>query len=172
MFTNLYCVVSSAAWKFNAAAYRPYGIEDFNVVHRSAAFDIVSGRGADRSGIVVDRSAGSAHHFRPLVGDVIRPSFAGYGTDGADIEVEIYRWTGDEATAITFKPIGDVYLSFDYPQRGDGQGLGFGTGDKFLVLADAYPEWHSGPKYGPTKQRFDAVFYSEHMNFNLSEPDA
>jgi hypothetical protein len=155
MFTNLYCVVSSAAWiskvdvpQYWNGVYTGYKVDD--VVHRSAAFDIVSRRGADKNGIVVDRSEGNAHYFRPLVEDVIRPSFSSCGTDGADIEIEVYRWTGDEATATKFKPLGDVYLSLAYPQRGDGQGLGFGTDDKLLVLADAFPEWHSGPKYGPT----------------------
>jgi hypothetical protein len=156
MFTNFYCVVQSAAWIDKVSVPQFWdgyctGSKVHDVVHRSAAFDILS-RGADKSGIVVDRSEGNAHYFRPLVGDVIRPSYlqVQVGADGADIEVEVYRWTGDEATTTKFKPVADMYLSFNYPRRGDGQGLGFGTDDKLLPLKDAFPEFRPGPQYGPT----------------------
>lgn len=177
MFTNVYCVVQSSAWIFNVVAHRPYG-KNFDVVHRSAAFDILS-RGADKKGLVVDMSKRIAHCFRPLVGDVIRPSHfrSPANADGADIEVKAYRWTGDEATTTKFKPVADVTLSLNYPRRGDGQGLGFGTDDKLLVLEDAFPELHP-PIYRPTikkstrkKQRFGAGFYSETVKLNINKHD-
>ncbi len=157
MFTNFFCVVQSSARSFNAAA-----------------FDIL-GRGAAKRGIVVDASKGIAHRFRPLVGDVIRPSPSQYPTDSADIEVIVYRLTGDEATTTKFKPVADVALSLNYPRRGDGQGLGFGTDDKLLVLEDALPD-HSNPVGRPRikkparkTKRFGTEIYVEHMTFNIKE---
>lgn len=156
MFTNFYCVVSSSPWisKVTMPDYL-YGThnKEVDVVHRSAAFDILS-RGADKIGLLVDLSEGIAHYFRPLVGDVIRPSDLQLGSDGADIEVTVYRWTGDEATATQFKPVADVFLSRHYPASGgQAQGLGFGTADELLLLADAFPELRPGPVYGPPVPR-------------------
>jgi len=157
MFTTSYCVVSSSPWisKVTMPDYL-YGTRHkvVDVVNRSATFDILS-RGGDKSGLLVDLSEGNAYYFRPLVGDVIRPSDFQTGSDGADIEVTVYRWTGDEATATQFKPVAGVFLSRNYPQngRGQGQGLGFGTDDKLLLLADAFPELRPGPVYGPPVPR-------------------
>ena len=155
MFTNFYCVVCSSPWiwKMQIPQY-PSGFKEYDVVNRSATFDILS-RGGDKTGILVDLSEGNAYYFRPLVGDVIRPSDFQTGSDGADLEVTVYRWTGDEATATQFKPVADVFLSRNYPQngRGQGQGLGFGTDDKLLLLADAFPELRPGPVYGPPVPR-------------------
>lgn len=160
MFTNFYCVVQSSAWSLNAAA-----------------FDILR-RGADKKRIVVDASKGIAHRFRPLVGDVIRPSPSQHASGGADIEVKACRWTGDEATTIKFKPVAEVTLSLNYPGRGDGQGLGFGTDDELLVLKDAFSGTHPGSVHRPTikkptrkKQRFSAELYVEKMTFNIKEYD-
>ncbi len=160
MFTNLYCVINSAAWiaKLNDDP-------KYDVVLRSAVFDILS-RGADKIGIVVDRSKGFAHYFRPLVGDVIRAS--SMPADKADIEVVVYRWTGDEVTATNFKPVGGVFLSYEYPRRGGGQGLGFGSDDELIVLKDAYPEWHSGPTYGPTTEELTG---SKDADLDLDDDD-
>jgi hypothetical protein len=144
MFTNFYCVVRSSPWiwKMDIPQYwygNVTGLKTYDVVNRSAKFDILS-KGGPKKGIMVDLSEGFAHYFRPLVGDLIRPSYLQVGADGADIEVEVYRWTGDEATATKFKPVADVTLSRSYPVRGDAQGLSFWMDDDLLTIKDAYPE--------------------------------
>lgn len=150
MSTSFYCIVQSSPRISRSKRYadhlRRTVVDEF--VHRSATFDILS-RGGDKLGIVVNRSDGIAHYFRPLVGDVIRISRLGVGS--ADIEVDVYRWTGDEATTTTFSPLAVIYVSQFYPQFGTAQGLGFGP-DDWVALKDAYPEERGGPKYGPTTE--------------------
>jgi len=173
MFTNFYCVVRPSG-TFGTVD----GARELAAIPRSATFDIQS-RGAGKKRVVVGGPKGIAHRLRPLVGDVIRPSPSRTPTDGADVEVRAYRWTGDEATTTKFNPVADVILSLDYPGRGDGRGLGFGTDDELLVLTDARPEDRASPVDRPTiknpakkKQRFSAEFYSENMKFGLVETDA
>ena len=157
MFTNFYCVV--------------------HVIQRSAAFDILS-KGASKKRIVVDASKGIAHRFRPLVGDVIRPSPPQHPTDSADVEVKAYRWTGDEATTTKFNPVADVTLSLDYPGRGDGHGLSFGPDDDLRVLTDDLPDDHPSAADRPTLQKpprkkhgISPVFYSEQVKLSIKKSD-
>jgi hypothetical protein len=158
MFTSFYCVV--------------------HVIQRSAAFDILS-KGAGKKRIVVDASKGIAHRFRPLVGDVIRPSPPQHPTDSADVEVRAYRWTGDEASTTKFNPVADVTLSLDYPARGDGHGLSFGPDDDLRVLTDALADDHSSAADRSTLQKpprkkkhgISPVFYSEQVKLSIKKSD-
>lgn len=151
MFTNFYCIVQSspwishdsiatrADWHTDRLARTSELIDGYDGVNRSAQFDLLS-RGGAKKGILVDRSAGNAYWFRPMVGDLIRPSASQTRADGADLEVDIYRWTGDEATATKFKPLAAATLSYSYPLRGEAQGLSFWMDDDLLLLKKAYPQ--------------------------------
>lgn len=157
MFTNFYCVIQSSARSFNPAA--------FDILCRAAA----------KKSIIVDASKATDHRFRPLVGDVIRPSLSQYLGSAAEIEVRIYRWTGDEATTTRFKPVAALTLSPHYPAHGDGQGLEFHTYDKLVVLDDTHPDQVIRPTtMKPTrkKRRFDTTLYVEQVRFNMSKDDS
>lgn len=172
MFTNLYCVIRPSG-TFNTVNG---DAESAAVIPRSATLDIQS-RGVGKKRVVVGGSKGIAHRFRPLVGDVIRPSPSQGLADSADIEVRAYRWTGDDATTIKFNPVADVTLSLDYPGRGDGHGLSFGPDDDLRVLTDALPDPNATDR--PTlqkpprkKQRISPVFYSEQVKLSIKKSDA
>ena len=173
MFTNFYCVVRPSG-TFDTVD----GAGELAAIPRSATFDIQS-RGAGKKRVVVGGSKGTAHRFRPLVGDAIRPSPSQTPTDGADVEVRAYRWTGDEAATTRFNPVADVTLSLDYPARGDGHGLSFGPDDDLRVLTDALPADHPSAADRPTlqkptgkKQGTSPVFYTEQVKLSIKNSDA